>query len=110
MPKETGERDKLRRRAEAATTAMAAELLGSFARASEEAVRLERKLRLQETLDAMDPLNREVLVLRHFEQLSPTETARELGIQEKATGKRSAQAPRRLTGIRDGLGGDWLEL
>jgi RNA polymerase sigma-70 factor (ECF subfamily) len=46
---------------EATTTAMAAELLGSFARASEEAVSLERKLRLQETLDAMDPLNCEVL-------------------------------------------------
>ncbi len=73
---------------ETSTTALAAELLGDVTRASEEAVRLEVQLRLQEALDGMDPLDREVLALRHFEQLSPAETARVLGIKEKAAGMR----------------------
>jgi RNA polymerase sigma-70 factor (ECF subfamily) len=95
--------------AETTTTAMAAELLGDLTRASEAAVRLELKARLQEALEAMDPLDREVLALRHFEQLSPGETARVLGIKEKAAGMRYVRALRRLKGILDGLGGGWLE-
>jgi RNA polymerase sigma-70 factor (ECF subfamily) len=92
---------------ETTTTAMAAELLGDLTRASEEAVRRELGLRLQEALDAMDPLDREVLALRHFEQLSPAETARVLGIKEKAAGMRYVRALRRLKEILSGLGGDW---
>jgi RNA polymerase sigma-70 factor, ECF subfamily len=94
---------------ETTTTAMAAQLLGNLTRASEEAVRLELKLRLQDALNAMDPLDREVLALRHFEQLSPVETARVLGIKEKAAGMRYMRALRRLKDILSGLGGDWLE-
>lgn len=94
---------------ETTATAMAAELLGDLTRASEEAVRVEIKLRLQEALDTMDPLDREVLALRHFEQLSPAETADVLGIKVKAAGMRYVRALRRLKGILGGLGGDWLE-
>jgi RNA polymerase sigma-70 factor (ECF subfamily) len=93
---------------ESTTTAMAAGLLGDLTRASEEAVRLEVKLRLQEALEAMDPLDREVLALRHFEQLSPAETARVLGIKEKAAGMRYVRALRRLKEVLKSLGGDWM--
>jgi hypothetical protein len=34
-----------------------------------------------------DPMDQEVLVLRHFEQLGTAETARVLGIQKAAAGK-----------------------
>ena len=95
--------------AETTTTAMAGELLGDLTGASEAAARLELKVRLEEALNAMDPLDREVRALRHFEQLSPGETARVLGIQENAAGKRYVRALRRLKGILSGLGGDWLE-
>ncbi len=54
----------------ATSAALAAQLLGRDTRASEAAIRAERKRRLQEALEAMDPIDREVLVLRHFEQLS----------------------------------------
>ena len=47
----------------------------------------------------MDPLDREVLALRHFEQLSPAETAQVLGIKEKAAGMRYVRALRRLKEI-----------
>jgi RNA polymerase sigma-70 factor, ECF subfamily len=91
------------------TTALAAELLGNLTRASEEAVRVEIKIQLQDALDSMDPLDREVLALRHFEQLSPVETAQVLGIKEKAAGMRYMRALRRLKEILNRLGSDWLE-
>ena len=65
------------------------QLLGNLTRASEVAIRVEIRLRLQDALNTMDPLDREVLALRHFEQLSPAETARVLGIKEKAAGMRT---------------------
>ena len=55
---------------EASSAALAARLLGKEARPSEIAVRAEMKLHLQESLNQMDPLDREVLALRRFEQLS----------------------------------------
>ena len=70
------------------TTTIAAHLLGDQTRASEEAARLELKLGLQDAPDAMEPIDREVLALRHFEQLLPADTARVLGIKEKAAAMR----------------------
>jgi RNA polymerase sigma-70 factor (ECF subfamily) len=57
----------------------------------------------------MDPLDREVLALWYFEQLAPAETARVLGIKEKAAGVRYLRAVRRLKAILQNLGGDGLE-
>jgi RNA polymerase sigma-70 factor (ECF subfamily) len=95
--------------AETTTTALAAGLLGNLTRASEEAIRLETKLQLEDALNAMDPLDREVLALRHFEQLSPAETAQVLGIKEKAAGMRYVRSLRRLKEILSSLKSDWLE-
>ena len=94
---------------ETTTTALADQLLGDLTRASEEAARRELKHRLHEAIDAMNPLDREVLALRYFEQLSPGETAGVLGIKEKAAGVRYLRAVRRLKAILQSLGGDWLE-
>ena len=63
------------------------------------AMRDERKVRLQEALDQMDPMDREVLALRHFEQLSNVEAAAELGINTAAASKRYVRALRRLKEI-----------
>ena len=73
---------------DATSAALAAQLLGHQTRPSEAAVRAEAKLRLQEALNGMDPIDREVLALRHFEQLSNAEAARVLQIKETAAGKR----------------------
>ena len=48
----------------ATSAALAAQLLGHQTRPSEAAVRAEAKIRLQEALNGMDPLDREVLALR----------------------------------------------
>jgi RNA polymerase sigma-70 factor, ECF subfamily len=90
---------------EATSAALAARLMGHETRPSEAAVRAEVKVRLQEALNSMDPIDREVLALRHFEQLSPAETAQVLGIKEKAGGMRYVRALRRLKEILSSLPG-----
>ena len=72
-------------------------------------MRDERTARLQKAMETMNELDREVLVLRHVEQLSPADTAAVLGIQEKAAGMRYVRAVKRLREILssfpDGLSG-----
>jgi RNA polymerase sigma-70 factor, ECF subfamily len=88
----------------ASSAALAAQLLGHDTRPSEAAVRAEMRVRLQEALNTLDPLDREVLALRHFEQLSRTETARVLGTSEAAAAKRYLRALTRLKDILLGMG------
>jgi RNA polymerase sigma-70 factor (ECF subfamily) len=90
---------------EASSAALAAHLLGRECRPSEEAVRAELRMRLQEALNLMDPLDREVLALRHFEQLSRAETAQALGISESAAAKRYLRALARLKDLLGQLPG-----
>ena len=65
---------------QASSAALASMLLGRLTSPTHAAVRAERLLQVQEALDALDPLDREVIALRHFEQLSRAETAQVLGI------------------------------
>ena len=80
----------------ASSAALAAHLLGRDTSASAVAVRLERKARVQAAIDALEPVDREVLVLRHFEELTNAEVAHTLEIQEAAASKRYVRALRRL--------------
>jgi RNA polymerase sigma-70 factor, ECF subfamily len=90
---------------EATSAALAAQLLGHITQPSQAALRAEMQLQLQEALNRLEPLDREVLVLRHFEQLSNTEAARVLKIQEPAASKRYIRALRRLKEILGSLPG-----
>jgi RNA polymerase sigma-70 factor (ECF subfamily) len=94
---------------EASSAELAAQLLGHVTRPSEAAVRAEVKVRLQEALNTLDPLDREVLALRHIEQLTPAETAQVLGVKQKAAGMRYVRALRRLKGILASLPGGLKE-
>jgi RNA polymerase sigma-70 factor (ECF subfamily) len=51
---------------------------------------------LQEAINRLRPLDREILALRHFEQLTRAEAARVLGIEEAAAAKRYLRALKRL--------------
>ncbi len=95
---------------EASSAALAAHLLGHATRPSEAAIRVEVKIRLQEALNLMDPIDREVIALRHFEQLTPPETAHVLGLKEKAAGMRYLRALKRLKDILISLPGGLKEL
>jgi RNA polymerase sigma-70 factor (ECF subfamily) len=81
---------------EATSVSLAALLLGRLTSPTLAAQRAEMKLRLQEVLNGMDPIDREVLTLRHFEELSNSETAQVLGIGKTAACNRYLRALKRL--------------
>ncbi len=88
---------------------LAQQLLGRLTTPSEGAIRLEMQVKVQDVLNAMDPIDREVLALRHFEELSNKETAAVLGLQQAAASNRYVRALGRLKEIMStypGLGGD----
>jgi RNA polymerase sigma-70 factor (ECF subfamily) len=87
----------------ASSAALAAHLLGRETSPTQAAVRAERLLRLQEALNALDPLDQGVLSLRHFEELTHAEAARVLEIHEAAAAKRYLRALRRLKDILGSL-------
>ncbi len=58
------------------------------------------KLRMvQAAIEQMDPIDREILALRHFEELTNSEVAEALGIEQKAASIRYIRALRRLKEI-----------
>ena len=81
---------------EATSIVLAAQLLGRMTSPSVAAVRAETKIQLQEILNSMEPIDREVLALRHFEQLNNAEVAHELGISESGATRRYLRALERL--------------
>jgi RNA polymerase sigma-70 factor (ECF subfamily) len=81
---------------EASSASLAAQLLGQISSASREALRAEMKLILQDVLNAMDPIDREVIALRHFEELRNDEIAAALGLTKAAASKRYVRAMLRL--------------
>jgi RNA polymerase sigma-70 factor (ECF subfamily) len=93
----------------AASSAMIAEFIGDLTSPSQAAQRSETLAQLGRALDGLDPTDREVLALRHFEELSNQETAAVLGIQPAAASKRYVRALERLKGALEQLsdfGGD----
>jgi RNA polymerase sigma-70 factor (ECF subfamily) len=90
---------------QASSESLAQHLLGRLTSPTRAVLRAELQLKLQEALNAMDPLDREVVVLRHFEELSNAETAEVLGIQTSAASKRYIRAIQRLKGILDAVPG-----
>ncbi len=75
-------------RPQTSSVALAARLLGRLTSPSKAAARVELQLRVQDALDSLEPLDREVLLLRHFKQLSNAETARVLGLSVAAASNR----------------------
>ena len=92
------------------TAALCAHLTGGLTRPSVAAVRGEVRTRLAEALAGMDATDREVLALRHFEQLTTAEAAQVLGIQERAAAKRYVRALQRLREILSEMPGGLTEL
>ncbi len=61
--------------------------------------------KVREIIEGMGTLDREILILRHIEELSITEAAAELGIGLEAAKKRHLRALRKLQELCDGLTG-----
>ena len=84
---------------EASSISLAAQLLGKLTAPSQAVQRAELQRQVQDALNEMEPLDREVLALRHFEHLSTAEAAQVLEIKEGAAGKRYLRALERLREI-----------
>jgi RNA polymerase sigma-70 factor (ECF subfamily) len=89
---------------------LAEHLLGKLTTASQAAMRVELKLRVQEALNSMDPNDREVLILRHFEELTNAEAAQVLGIKPSAAVNRYVRALKRLKDVFQGMPGGIEEI
>jgi RNA polymerase sigma-70 factor (ECF subfamily) len=90
---------------EPTSAALAAQLLGRWTTPSEAAMRAERRLRLQAALNQMDRIDREILALRHFEQMTNGEVAAALMLDKSAASKRYVRALTRLKDILSGMPG-----
>jgi len=72
--------------------------------------RMEVKARLIDALAQMESIDREVLALRHFEELTNAEAAQVLGIQKLAAAKRYVRALERLREVLADMPGGLTEL
>jgi RNA polymerase sigma-70 factor (ECF subfamily) len=86
------------------SASLAAQLIGERA-PNQAAVRADLLLRLQDALNSMDPMDREVLALCHFEELRDDEVAVVLGIDQEAVMLRYVRALKRLKTILQSIPG-----
>ena len=99
----------------ASSAALSRQLPGRLTSPSGAAIRREQRRRLKRLLDRLEPLDREILAIRHFETLTNDEAARELGISKAAASKRYIRALERfrkmlasVPGVLDGTTGKQL--
>jgi RNA polymerase sigma-70 factor (ECF subfamily) len=79
-------------------------LIGRVPTPSQELARAELAERLREALARLDPDDSDLILWRHFEQLSTRETAELLNITEAAASKRYLRAVERLIRVLRSLG------
>jgi RNA polymerase sigma-70 factor (ECF subfamily) len=96
--RDAGQEVSLRRRAtpQANSACLAEILLGRLTSPTRAARRAEMQRKLQEILNDMEPIDREVLALRHFEELSNGEVGQVLGLSKTAASNRYIRALERL--------------
>ena len=85
--------------AQATSMSIASQLLGNFTSPSQVFLREEASKQLEQAIESMEPIDREVLALRHFEELTNSEVAEVLGIQQKAASIRYVRALKRLKDV-----------
>ena len=84
-------------------------LSGALTSPSSAASKKEMRARLTAALDALEPKDREILTLRHFEQLNTVESAQVLGISESLASTRYGRAVRKLMAVLKELFGSESE-
>lgn len=85
------------------STSMAVQLVAQLASPSELVAHAELVVQIEVALESMDELDREILALRHFEELRNSEVAEVLGIKEAAASNRYVRALSRLREVLEQL-------
>jgi len=80
-------------------------LVADLTSPSQAAMRDEVAKKVEEVLEAMDEIDREVLILRHFEQLSNDEVASIVGVKKAATSRRYIRALKRFREVMESVPG-----
>lgn len=86
----------------ASTASVAEHLAGTVSSPSQGAQKKELLARVHEALEALSEVDREVLVLRHFEELGNDEVAAILGIGKAGASNRYVRALKRLRAALEG--------
>jgi RNA polymerase sigma-70 factor (ECF subfamily) len=81
---------------EVSSYSLAIQLIGGHTSPTQAAARAELQLSIQAALDEMEPIDREILALRHFEELSNSDAAQVLGISPGAASNRYVRSLRRI--------------
>ena len=79
---------------------LAAQLVDQERTPASEAIQQELQRKLHAAIAELDDIDREVILMRHFEQLSNQEVAEELKLTEPAASMRYLRAVRRLRDLR----------
>ncbi len=90
---------------QATSVSLAAQLLGRFTSVTQAVQRAEMQILLQDAINSMDEIDREILALRHFEELSNEETAEVLGIKRSTASSRHLRAIKRLKQLLQAMPG-----
>ena len=90
---------------ESTSFSISSRLFGHLTSPSQAVLRNELSEQLDMALASMDDMDREVLALRHFEELSNRETARVLNLSEQAASMRYVRALNRLQHILKAIPG-----
>ncbi len=75
---------------------LAIQLLGRHTSPTQAALRAELQMQIQAALNEMEPIDREIIALRHFEEMSNSDVAHLLGIGQAAASNRYVRALRRI--------------
>ena len=84
---------------------MASHLVGDLTSPSQAAIRQETVQRVEEALEGMDSVDKEILILRHFEQLSNNEAASVVGVKKAAASRRYMRALKRFREAMEAMPG-----
>ncbi len=90
---------------QASSVSLAAQLLGRYTTASQAVSRAEIQVQIQAALNGMEAIDREIIALRHFEELSNSEAAEVLGLEASAASKRYVRALKRLQAVLQNVPG-----
>jgi RNA polymerase sigma-70 factor (ECF subfamily) len=90
---------------QATSVSLAGFLIGDLTSPSQAAMREELAARIEMTLATMAEIDREVLILRHFEQLTNDEAASVLGVKKAAASRRYMRALARFREVLSAIPG-----